>query len=1107
MRFGVLGPLAVWTDGGEPVRVPGLKVRALLADLLIHDGEPVSADRLVGDVWGDTAPVNSTGALHVRVSQLRRALSEAEPGARDVIVSRAPGYLLWIGTDGVDARRFNAMAERAGTIADPQLRASVLSDALALWRGPALADFADEPFAQAAAARWEEQRLVVLEQQAETRLELGEHSLLAGELGELVTRYPFRERLRAAQMRALYRSGRQNEALAGYDELRRQLSEELGLDPSPELTALRQAILTQDPSLVTVAARSSIRTAATSSPATNLPRPLTGLIGRDDALNQVSELLDTERLVTLTGPGGVGKTRLAVAIAAGLANRFPNGAWLAELAALDRPRAGDPAGSPAVRPGEVGRPVNMVAELAMSMLGVRETSEPGVPAAAPLDRLAEVLQERRILLVLDNCEHVIEHAAEFADRLLQAAPGLRILATSRESLSLGGEIVWEVPPLDVPAGDGSDLAQLARSSAVQLFVARATAAVRGFALDAETGPAVAELCRRLDGIPLALELAAFRFRTLGVHGLVSRLDDRFRALGAGRRDLPARQRTLAATIDWSWQLLSKPEQLVLRRLSVHAGGCTLEAAEAVCGGDDLPASDVLDLVSRLIASSLVAVDDRAGDGPRYRLMESVAAYCVNRLYEAGEHARIRQRHAEYYLDLAERAEPGLHGSAQTWWLAYLDAESVNLRVALETAIRHEDADLALRLANALTWYRFLRGRLGEADRALAGALALAGGLPTARGRAVVWRTGISILRGDSDGWVARCDAVLRSYGGSIGGRARAEWFLGYVSTDLGDLPATEALLDRAMKSCVAAQDRWGQAAVLCTTAKLAYARGDLGALERDASRSADLFGELGDRWGVLEATRWLIGLAEMTGDYERAVELSRDGLGRAEALGLWPDVADRLSWLAWIAVQLGDNKQAREHGEQAVRLAVGHGMRAAQAFATIGLAFAARRDGSLELAEEHLNQLMESAWQHSSRSSRPLYLPMVLNELGLLAGQRGDPATALANHLRAFDLADELGGTRDGVFALEGAAGVLAAGGRYSDAARLLGAAAATRRATRLPFAPAERLETDRIAGLAQAGLGQTDFAAAFAEGGDLTMEAARSVAASASSEQDYLGP
>ncbi|GII03856.1 AfsR/SARP family transcriptional regulator [Planobispora takensis] len=1154
MRFGVLGPLAVWTAGGEPVAIPGLKVRALLADLLVHEGRPVPADRLIDDLWGEDPPGNPAGALSAKVSQLRRALEDAEPGARELVAHHPAGYLV---RGETDAGVFRALLAEAGRARDPRARADLLSEALAVWRGPALADFADEPFAWPAVTRLTEQRLAAQEDRAEVRLELGEHAALAGELRELLTGHPFRERLRAAHMRALYRSGRQNEALASYEELRTMLADELGLDPSAELGALHRAILTQDPSLTAPApppapgARQNAPaldgsappattapppppaavpdpvTSAVSAPAapavpgtapaTNVPSPITGLVGRDEAVSGILARLAADRLVTLTGPGGVGKTRLAVEAAGRLVNPsasgtpvglpapeapsasgtapavrelFPDGVWLVELAALDRPADPDA--------------LLRLAEAVMAVLGVRDAADPGGPATAAA-RLAEALRSRRLLLVLDNCEHVIEPVAELVESLLRAAPGLRILATSREPLALAGEVVWAVPPLEVP-GPAAGLEELRESGAVRLFVTRASAAARGFTLDEESAPAVAVLCRRLDGIPLALELAATRVRALGVHGLVARLDDRFRLLATGHRGAPPRQQTLMAMIDWSWELLSDPERVVLRRLAVHADGCTMEAAEAVCAGDDLPAADVMDLLTRLVDRSLVAPADGA-DGPRYRLLESVAAYCADRVREAGETDRLRRWHRRHYTALAEEAEPHLYGGGQRRWLRRLDAEAANLRTALAAAVEDGDADGALRLVNALSWYWFLRGRLAEARRSLAAALSLvapesvdAGGSgttgppgPAPVARAMAWQAGIGFLYGEAADRDARRQAVLKAYeaAGDPGGRARAEWFLGYAGLDLGDLEAAAELTERALPVFRELGDRWGTAAALATRAKLAHVRGDVAALRADGELSAELFGGLGDRWGRLEASGWLGALAEMTGDLEQAGRMHEEGLRLAEELGLWSEVSARLAWLGWIALQRGEYAGAQELCERALRLSVEQGHQAGQVFARMGLSFAARRDGRLDRAETHLRAVLDAAPRQDGGTPPP-YLPMIVAELGFVAEQRGDAAGALALHLEAFDLAVRLSATRGASVVLLGMAGALSLRGRHDLAARLLGAAEAVRGADGAPPAVAEGADTARVTTRVRRALGEDRFAAEHARGRVLTPEQAR---------------
>ncbi|MEW2066463.1 BTAD domain-containing putative transcriptional regulator [Streptomyces sp. NPDC007346] len=780
MRFGVLGPLVVWDGEGREVRVPEAKVRALLADLLANDGGPVSADRLIHDLWGDAPPGRPAGALQAKVSQLRRVIG------RDRVVRQPPGYRLRFeaGGDEVDAVRFRALVTKARPLQDPNARAALLTEALELWRGPAYADFADGPFVRAAAHRLAEQRLSVLEDQAEARLEAGDHALLTGELADLVALHPLRERLRAVQMRALYAAGRQSEALASYEELRARLVGELGVDPSPGLAALHRAVLRQEPGLSTrayaygasghdhagppdgVRARgaapdrqpvwgaapdrqpardaapdhrpaqgtapapsttgpfasstpSPLAPSTTSAPAaltptpiphSNLPAPLTPLVGRRQALHDLSQLLADTRLVTLTGPGGVGKTRLAVAAAtterdSAHGGQLADGIWLVEFSGI---RAGTPAD---------------LAQVVAATLGIRDDaprSLPGTGAGAPSlpHRLAAALRDRLTLLVLDNCEHVVDAAAELTDLLLRTAPGLRVLATGQEPLGLAGEAMFLVEPL--PPAD-----------AVRLFMERAAAATPGFPRDPDAPDeperrAVTEICRRLDGIPLALELAATRVRALGVRELATRLNDRFRVLTFGQRGAPARQQTLRAVIDWSWELLSAPERIVLRRLAAHSDGCDLAAAEAVCAGDGVARGEVLDLVTRLVDRSLVVVGD-GPTGPRYRLLESVAAYATERLHEMEDLTAVRDRHLRHYRALAEHAEPQLRGAGQRPWLARLDAEAGNLRAALDEAVRRAGAgepQEAVRLATALAWWWLLRGRLTEARRSLGAALAV-----------------------------------------------------------------------------------------------------------------------------------------------------------------------------------------------------------------------------------------------------------------------------------------------------------------------------------------------------------------------------------------------
>ncbi|MET8876902.1 BTAD domain-containing putative transcriptional regulator [Nocardia sp. NPDC004604] len=1165
MRFGVLGALTVWTDAGTVVPIPGAKVRALLADLLVAGGQPVSADRLVDDIWAADPPGNPAGTLAAKASQLRRALEDAEPGGRDLVVSPPPGYRL-VGAE-VDALRFRSLIATARAATDTAARVAALTEALGLWRGPAFADFRDAEFAGPVIAQLEEQRLVAVEELAEARLSLGEYREVAGDLAVFVREHPLRERLRAALLRALYGAGRQAEALASYEDLRRHLDDELGLDPSPELVALQRSILGQELEVAAPRPEHVVRRRSS-----NIPAQRTALIGRDEAVARLREAVSETRLVTLTGPGGVGKTRLALATAAGLKERFPHGTWLIELAPL-QPTSTDA--------------TSWLAEVVSQVLGIRATD-----GADPTDLLCEVLADQELLLVLDNCEHVVDHAADLAELLLGAAPKLHILATSREQLRLPGEDIVAVEPLAVPAADAG-LAEVEKSSAVEFFVTRARASDRNFTLDADTAESVAILCRRLDGIPLALELAATRVRALGVHEMVARLDDRFRLLATGHRGAPPRQQTLTAMIDWSWGLLDDTERTVLRRLAVHTGSCTLDAAETVCaanpiatahgrtaafpaggirsradgtlttglgwangGGTDaglappapnddraastrpaeheatgpdsairdagaialgridvdtaadgghtafppvrLDPATIADVVARLVDRSLVHTSGR-----RYRLLESVAAFSLDRLAEAGELEAVYRAHHLYYLHLAEQAEPELYGADQQRWLRRLDSESANLRTALDRFVHVADAEHALRLVNALAWYWLLRGRFGEARRWLAAALALtdSGQSSSAelRARALAWDLGFAFQQGEfADGAARRAEvfAAFDSVDNPVG-RARAALFVAFSALESGDLPELEAVIEQALPVGAQLGDRWAVATAHVALAKAAHSRVDLPALERHARAAAHIFAEIDDRWGRLQAAEWLGGLAELTGDLRGAMEIHADALGLAQELELWGQVCTHLCWLGWICMQHTEFDRAAALADQALRVAAEHGYAPGRLFASIVAAFTARRDGNPDLAERILRELLEST--PADEAETPLFLPMLQVELGYVLEQR-DPTAALALHLSALDGAHRIAAPRDTTFAIAALAAAATELGEYETAATLLGTSEAIRITNGIPLLPAERHDIDRPTAKIIAALGDSAFTAAHAAGADLTPAQARDLAAAITS-------
>ncbi|TDC51584.1 AfsR/SARP family transcriptional regulator, partial [Jiangella ureilytica] len=857
----------------------------------------------------------------------------------------------------------------------------------------------------------------------------GDYGALAGELVGWVGAAPLRERLRAAHVRALYAAGRQGDALASLAELRALLADELGVDPSPALAELHAAVLAHDPALIGDGIRSA--TAAVAERPGHLPVPLTPLVGRAEAVADVAARLAAHRLVTLTGPGGVGKTRLALEAARSAAGHR-DGGWLVELAGL---RASGPAA---------------VAEVIAGILELRTEAGPD-----PVARLAGALRTRELLLVLDNCEHLAD-VADVAAAVLRAAPGVRVLATSQVPLGLPGEVVAPVAPLD-PATD-----------AVDLFLARAGAAAPGRELDRDT---VAEICRRLDGLPLALELAATRVRALGERELLARLDHRFELLAAGQRGVPERQRTLRAMIDWSWELLTEPERTVLRRLAVSADGCDLAGAEAVAAGDDLAATSVAGLVGRLADRSLVTVVPTA-TGPRYRLLESVAAYAGERLRAAGELGTVGRRHRDHLLALAARADRGLRGPEQRHWLDVLDAESANLRAVLDDAVRTGAADTALRLVDALGWYWFLRGRLGEGRRSAAAALAVEpaggdgvdGGL---RARVGAWEAGFAVQLGADPGLAEYAEAALARFAGTgdDAGLAWARWFLSLGLVGVGDVPAHVRRVAAALTAFRRLGDRWGQAAALSLSADLARPLGSADAGLRSADEAAALFDELGDRWGLLRVTDTLAARAEIEGDYDRAAALHDHGVRIATELGLATELSYQLAGQGRVALLRGDHAAADDLHERARQLAARHAHRRGEQFAEVGLALSARRQGRLDDAERHLRTWLD--WCLDADGD--LGAALILAELGFVAELRGDAEAARALHLDGLAAARSAGDLRAIALALEGLAGVHALTGDGAGAAELLAAAAAAREESGVPLPPAERGDVDRIAAAAAA--------------------------------------
>jgi len=643
----------------------------------------MSVDGLIDVLWGDHPPATATKTIQKYVSQLRKELGDA-------LVTHPGGYAFEIDDDLVDGGRFEQLIEEADQATRHRTAIDLLREALALWRGDPYPELADVPIGVAERTRLSELRLAAFENLMEARFEVGEHTALIGPLEELITEYPLRERLWGQLMLALYRSGRQSEALRAYQRLRRVLGEELGIEPSPELQDLENRILLQEPQLDPPR--------STTTPRTNLRPAMTSFVGRDAELADVADLLESARMVTLTGPAGSGKTRLAAEIAAGRLDRYDDGVWFVDLAPLASP--------------------DQLADAIAAPLGVGGRSDRPIESV-----LQDYLPGRRLLLVLDNCEHLVTRCAELVAGMLVADADLVVLATSRERLGVAGEVTYEVPPLPYPESDDGEMESF---DAVRLFIERALAADPHFTLSSSNRTELAEICRRLDGMPLAIELAAARVRSLPPAELTRHLDERFAVLTSPIRTQLTRHQTLLAAVDWSYQLLNPPERTLLRCLSVFRGGFHLEAAQRVCGLTPLSPETVLQTLPGLVDKSLVVVDFPADAPTRYRLLETMREFGKERL-DPSERGSLRDAHAEYFRELAETAASMLRGPEQQAWIRALTDDYENLRKALRWATTALP-ETAVRLAVALADYWDSVGPRSEGQEWLQRAVSLSDAL-------------------------------------------------------------------------------------------------------------------------------------------------------------------------------------------------------------------------------------------------------------------------------------------------------------------------------------------------------------------------------------------
>jgi predicted ATPase/DNA-binding SARP family transcriptional activator len=1034
VQIGMLGSTEVRTDDGVLADVPGARLRGLLIALALEPGHVVPKATLVDWIWGEDPPPGAANALQRLVSRLRKVLPEG------LVEGLADGYRLTVDPDAVDAVRFERLLGQARADSGPG-RVRLLREALALWRGAAMQDVGlqDSAAFDAAVTRLEGLRLRALEDRFDAETSLGHGAELVTELTDLVAAHPLRERLAATLMRALVAAGRNAEALLVYQRTREALADALGVDPAPELSALHVALLRGE-----LGRREQDRK-------TNLRAELTSFVGRDADVAVVRELVAGHRLVTLTGPGGAGKTRLATETARTLLGDVPDGAWLVELAAIGAD--GD------------------VAQLALAALGLRDALLSGPPNAELTDRLIAAIREREALLILDNCEHVIEAAAAFAHRVLGECPRLRILATSREPLGITGEALWPVEPLAVPQADASP-GEIESSPAVQLLRDRAGAVrkdlVARHQLDGRMLATMVRICRALDGMPLAIELAAATLRTMSVDQLARRLDDRFRLLTGGSRTARPRHRTLRAVVDWSWELLTDPERMVLRRLSVFSGGASLDAAERVCAGGGVEQEQVLELLTALAEKSLLVTE---GDGaPRYRMLGTIREYAGHRLAEAGEADRARRAHLAYFIDLTETADPHLRRAEQLEWAATLEADHDNIVAAMRGALAAGEAQEAMRLAAAAGTYWWLGGYKTEGFKLITAATQMPGEV-TDEVRATVYAIVVMFVssgRGDEHQaaeWIRKAYEFSQR---SQSGDPR----LGLVVPLERLLQGPEEFL-AALEPVLDHDDPWVRALARLHLGKMRIILGQ-GGRDADAYLETALteFRAVGERFGISFALAELADRIATRGEFAGACEYYEQAIAVVTEIGAIEDVIRMRSRQAQLYWLLGDADASAAAIAEAQRCAERVTWPDALAELALSKAELARWRGD---AEEAYQQLDVAVKVLGDQAELPVIRAATHDLLGYLATDLGE---ARAQRAAACRAASEAGHAPLIAHVLVGLADLAFRRDQYDQAARLLAASAGLRGLT-------DRSHPDvaRIGQAARRHLGDARFAEVTREG------------------------
>ena len=1025
--------------------------RIALAYLVCERHRPVTRDELADVLWGDDLPRSWETSLRGTALRLRGLLGAAGLVPAEALTSAYGCWQLQLPpTTVVDIETVATDLAQAETA----LAGNRSTEARVLAEGAA--SIAGRGFLPEAAGAWVEHRQAELRELFLRALEVESDAAAAARdwpsalraAEDAVSAEPFRESAHLRLMHAHAGAGNRGEALRAYERCRRVLAEQLGVNPSPATEAAYVALLGVEPE------------PSPAAPRTNLPFPLTRLVGRDDELAAIRKALSGARLLTLTGTGGVGKTRLALAAAAESAPDFSGGAFLAELAPLADP--------------------DLLDQHVLSALGLRE--EPG---QSPAGTLAAHLRTRDVLLVLDNCEHLVGPAAALAEVLLRACPRLTVLATSREPLGVPGEATWRVPSLS-PAG------------AMALFTERAQAVRPDFTVTDQAAQALGQLCRRLDNIPLAIELAAARTSALSVEEIAARLDDRFRLLSGGARTAVPRQQTLRAMVDWTYDALSDVERRVFDRLAVFGSSFDLEAAELVVAGDGVEPGDVVEILTGLVNKSLVLAErPAAAMTTGYRLLETMRHYARERLAESGEATAVRSRHLARAVDIAQAAERDMDGPLQAAVLDRLEAEHDDFRVALAWGTSGGDPEPALRLATALGRFWEVRGHLSEGRSWLEAALTAGGGgeSPALRAVALNWAAVLAQHQGDynaAHGLYEHSLALRRRIDDRLGASA-ALVGLGNLAALQGRLGPARAQFEESLAIGRELDEPQVVAASLTNLGWVAHARGDLRGARALYEEALEVRRRLGDGHGTALVLANLGDLALQQGDLDTAHTLHTEGLDLRRGLGDRSGVADSLAALGGVALARGDRATARTLHSQGLAERRRVGDRPGMPAALAALAEVARLDGDPDAAGTMLEEALSVATELDDRHC----VTLSLLHLARLARHQGDPVRADTLYRRAMpvvvgddrrlDEGGEVPPTAGTATWLEGLGAIAVADGRPDRAARLLGAADALRQAIGTPLPAHEAADrNDTVAGCSAA-LGEEAFRAAFDAGAALS--------------------